>query len=426
MAARVRTLQRRIEALRERVGMLSTLRRLVDLPAGHDLTDAQWARIESGLGGAQGSLAARLGAADRAYLPRADGATAARTLHALLGEIELDLARAFVFFDTYVDILSQRRLAGLGPLLAGCDVLAWDAIARDHPALAGTGRPLVHCDRGFGASTMREGVPFPDGAANPLPLIQIPYSRLAEKYNLTSVLHEVGHTAMVRLGLVSTLPEALRSALGRAGASDDVQRYYALWAFEIGPDFWTFCAAGPAAAGGIREILALPPAHAFHVSWTDPHPPPYLRVLLAFECCRQAWGRGIWDRWETEWRELHTPPAGRLLTEAAAHLGVVAGTLLHTRFRTLGGRAIRDLFDLSALAPPALEPAAQRVAAGRPPPRGLSPSAQLAAFRMVKERGDLDERRLDARMTAWLRGLGTASKREGGTTNARATAPVRG
>ena len=83
---------------------------------------------------------------------------------------------AFTFFDTYMDVLTQRRSPELGPVLAGCDVLAG---MRWPGASDATRRPpLVFCDRGFGASIVRESVPFPDGTPNPMPLIQIPYSRL--------------------------------------------------------------------------------------------------------------------------------------------------------------------------------------------------------------------------------------------------------
>jgi hypothetical protein len=341
-------------------------------------------------------------------------------------------------------------------LLAGCDALAWDAINRRHPALDIIEPPLVQCQRGFGAATMREGVPLPDRSPNPLPIIEIPYSKLKEKYNLTSVLHEVGHEVMVRLNLVRTLPRALRYALQQTGASETVQNFFGLWAFEIGPDFWAFCGSGIAAAGGIREILGLPPSHAFRLSWTDPHPPPYLRVLLVFECCRQAWGSGLWDRWEEEWTSLYSlkstmPETYDVLREGQRCLPVVARALLNTRFRVLNGKSIPKLFNLPALAPGLLEGAAKSIEKAAAPSKAartpilasalttavrlvgtapspaigatiggeetepsnfadLSPCNQLAVFRMVRERGRLGEERLDAVMTDWLLDLGAHAR----------------
>lgn len=289
-------------------------------------------------------------------------------------------------------------------MLAGCDRLAWESIHRDHPALAIVEPPLVYCDRGFGASTLREGARLRDGTANPLPLIQIPYSRLSEKCNLTSIFHEVGHEAMVRLGLVSSLPRALRSALEQAGAPAIIRDFFALWSFEIGPDYWAFGTSGLAAAGAMREILGLPPAEAFRISGGDPHPPPDLRVLLLTECCRQQWGSGIWDDWERNWRELYpiseATGAREVLRECRERLPLVARVLRTTRYRVLGGRCLPELFQLGALHPARLLPHAADPES--PGFRALSPAAQLAVFRLIKERGSLSETELDRVMTLWL------------------------
>ena len=405
------SLEQRYKALRLRVEVLSSLRQLAGLPPEHDIARRQWAVIESQLKVAEARLLSRLKRAGRAYLPQVYRAEVACQLNALLGEIELELAEAFIFFDTYMDILTQRHTPELGRLLAGCDVLAWDAINRNHPALAIVEPPLVYCDRGFGASTLREGVLLPGHTPNPMPLVQIPYSRLKEKYNLTSVLHEVGHEAMVRLGLVSMMPIALREALTRAGASENLQSYYAMWSSEIGPDFWTFCASGIAAAGGVKEILALPPQHVFRVAWTDLHPPPYIRVLLEFDWCRQVWGHGVWDEWQKEWLELYpledAPQEMRpLLREAKSLIPVISRAVLHTKFRVLEGKTISDLFDLAALTPSEVQRLAQQAEMGVVDLKGLAPCAHLAVFRLLKENGKLGEEKLDQVMTVWLAKLG--------------------
>ena len=109
-----------------------------------------------------------------------------------------------------------------------------------------------------------------------MPLIQIPYSRLREKCNLTSVLHEAGHQGLQRLGLVGPLANALRAALDRAAAPAPVRDLYGMWAFEVGPDFWAFCLSGVAEASAVRDLFAMQPTHAMRISLSDPHPPPYL------------------------------------------------------------------------------------------------------------------------------------------------------
>jgi hypothetical protein len=409
MKAQSRDLERRYESAKQRIEALTSLRKLVSLPPAKDIKARQWHVIESQLQVAENKLLARLKSAARAYLPLAHEIEAARKLNALLGDLELELSTAFGFFDTYMDVLTQRHAPTLGRLLAGCDALAWEAIHRDHPALQIVEPPLVYCDRGFGASTLREGVRIRRDFLNPMPLIQLPYSRLEEKCNLTSVLHEVGHEALVRLDLVAVLPKAFRDGLSRAGASRLLRDLCALWSSEIGPDFWTFCVAGLASAGAIREILALAPEHAFRITAMDPHPPPYVRVLLSFECCRQTWGRGVWDRWEADWRDLYPMPAApassrRLIEEALQALPLLARILLRTRFRVLNGRSIPQLFDLEGLNPQKLQGLTGSV--GSPQFQALTFGEQLAVFRLLKDKGNITEERLDRVMTQWLLQLG--------------------
>jgi len=347
-------------------------------------------------------------------LPKADDSKSARELHSALGQIELDMGRAFTFFDTYMDVLTQRQAPELGALLAGCDVLALDAMRRDHPALTIIEPPLVYCERGIGAAIARESVPFPDGSPNPMPLIQIPYARLGEKYNLTSILHEVGHQALDRLQLVQVLARLTETALDRAGASPTLSQLFSMWTFEIGPDFWAFGLSGLAEAAAVCELFAMPAPQALRVAPNDPHPPPYLRALLCFDWCRRAWGQGVWDGWERDWLDAYPldtvpPESRRLLVEARRLVPVVGRALFEARFRNLGGRRLLDLLDLPAVAPSALE----RIAgpAERISLKGLSPCVQLAAFRMLREWRRIPEERLDRLMTDWLIGLGATRHR---------------
>ena len=410
MDRQTNSFQRRVESARMRIEALSSLRQTVALPAGC-LTARQWSVIENQLNIVQTRLQSRLKRAAREHFPHIQDAKVARSLNSLLGEIELEMTTAFTFYDTYSDVLTQRSSPELGPLLGGCDALAWDSMHRNHPALSLIEPPLVYCDRGFGASILREGVMFPDKSPNPMPLIQIPYSRLKEKWNLTSILHEAGHEAITRLGLKMAIPKAMRDGLKNAGAPDAIADLFALWASEIGPDFWAFCGSGMAQAAGIREILALPAGHVFRVSWIDPHPPPFLRALISFEWCGQVWGRGSWDDWKQEWLEFYplenaSRGSRKVLERGKAFLPVVARTLIETKFAELNGKTIPDLFKLSSVNPTILEQTARAADSGRLNLCGLSPGSQLAVFRLVRERGKLPEELIDRTMAHWLVQLG--------------------
>jgi hypothetical protein len=406
--------QRHIESLRTRIESLSSLRKTIALPAEHDISERQWFVIESELKAVEIRLSRRLKRVTKEYLPQLNNKDAAGILNGLLGEIELEMSKTYTVFDTFMDVLTQRNTPELGGLLAGCDALALDAIRKNHPALQIVEPPLVYCDRGFGASTLREGIRLPGHGYNPAPLIQIPYSRLKEKCNLTSIFHEVGHEALVRLKLNTAIPKAMSAALEKAKAPAAVRDLFALWCSEIGPDFWTFCSCGIAEAATIREILSLPPPQVFRVVWSDPHPPPYLRALITFDWCRQVWGDGVWDDWEKEWLELYplkqaSPVIRDLLTKARNYVPVVGRVLLKTKFRTLNGKTLPELFDLSKVAPTELKRILKKSEKGKLNLKGLSPSVQLAVFRLLKEEGKSEEK-LDKTMTQWLLKLGGSKK----------------
>jgi hypothetical protein len=395
-----------------RIEAVAHLRRLVNLPPHQDISERQWAVLEPRLAAMAAGLTARVKKARDEVLPRAGDQRARRRFHETLGRVELELARAYAFFDTYMDVLSQRRVPMLGAQLAGCDVLACDAMRLAHPALEAIEPPLVYCDRGFGAAIMRESVRMPDGSPNPMPLIQVPYSRLQEKYNLTSILHEAGHQALQRLDLVRPLAGALAAAASREGRAGLLPDLYRLWSSEIAPDFWAFCLSGVAEASAVRELFALPLAQATRISMTDPHPPPYLRALLVFDWCRHAWGRGVWDDWEREWRgtfDLNAlpPDTRRLLVVGQRLVPAIGAALFNQRFAELERRRLTDLFDLDSIAPSRVRPIAASVRTGVLNLRKLRPCAQLSVFGELRAHYRIPEARLDRLMTQWLVRLGT-------------------
>jgi hypothetical protein len=399
-------LQRRALALRRRIESLTDLRELVGLSAATDLTADEWASVNAPLATLRDRLLAKLpGQPD-------DG----RAGNAQLGDLELEASKAFGLFDTFMDILTQRHSPALGPLLRGCDVLAADALRRDVPGLSTCRAPIVYCNRGYGAAVVRSAARLYADIPNILPLIQIPYGRLQEKLQLTSLLHEVGHEAMGRLALLPNMGQALTTELARRGVPDAIRELYVHWLSEIAADLWSFLASGLAHAATLREILALPAEHAFRLSMQVPHPPPYLRVLLGFQLCRDAWGEGPWDAWETQWLAHYPrtdcPPTSRDLFDAArAALPQVSRILLGARYKALGRRKLPELFDLPALAPTALARHARDLIAGRTLSPRVATCTRLAVFRYARERGGAREDSIDRQMKTWLYGLASRRSR---------------
>lgn len=400
---------REIRLAGRRVAMLTSLREIVALPPAADIEAGQWTAILDELAARQRQAMSLLATAEQDLLPFAEEDGSMADLGSLIGRVELDLAGAFILFDLYVDVLSQRHLPGVGGLLGGCDVLADDALRRSHLALRTGPRPLVQLQQGFGAATRRQRVPLRGGTRNPLQLIEIPYTRLGQKYLLTSIAHEVGHEVMVRLQLLEPIRRAVVSGLALSGSGPDVPNWFGAWLFELIPDAWTVICCGLAAAAGLADILLLPADFAYRADPQDPHPPPFLRVLIGFEMCRQVWGPGPWDPWEDRWRRRH--PLDRVPAE---HVDLIAQTLplvrhvvelmLGTPLRAFDGGSLIDLMD-RLVAPDQLR---RRIRQGHLDLRGLRPCAQLAVFRLAEDDGLLDDEVLDRTMTTWLQNLQSA------------------
>ena len=157
--------------------------------------------------------------------------------------MELEITQAFVFYDTYMDLLTQRLSQPVGEMLRGCDAIAHDGLKRGFLAEI-TLPPIVFCERGYGASTLRENINIIPNVPNPVQFIAIPYSRLVEKYNLISIYHEVGHQAIAKLHLAPLFEKVFAEQLTKTGASNLVRSLFINWSKELGPDFWAFCLTG--------------------------------------------------------------------------------------------------------------------------------------------------------------------------------------
>ena len=408
----------RIASLRRRARGLRELRTFVGIPRGpSDLSRTQWMSIEAVLGAAADRIETRLDTVARVGLLETHEIGGRRRVASEVGRSELELASSYAIFDTFMDVLTQRASPWLGALLKGCDVLALDAMrSEQHPALALASAPIVYLNRGFGAAILRSGVSLAPAAKSPMPLVQIPYARLQEKYHLSSLVHEVGHETLVRLGLRSPLVRAVREGLdGRVAPA--VRDACAVWMNELGPDFWAFGCCGAAHALTVRDALALPSRVTYDVRPNAVHPPVWFRTMIAFDWCRRAFGRGEWDDWERRYLQLFplalAPAKDRAFLDVALREAVprIGDVLFGRRFPTLDRRTLADLFGIARLHPLRLSRALHGAKTTSAAFRTERPTTQLAAFRWMRERSDISESRLDEAMSTWLRGLSPSSRR---------------
>ena len=402
----------KIHSLRSRTTRLTNLRKMLSLQASQDISTEQWEVLESQLTAVSNAIRQNLRIYTDQYFSERNKPEIRQILVNLLGELEMELTTAYNFYDTYMDILTQRLSSDVGMMLKGCDVIAAHALQRGNLAEISVA-PLVYCDRGFGASTLREGVNVSKDTPNPIPFIAIPYSRISEKYNLISIFHEVGHQALVKLNMVNVWQRVFRQALTVAGAPPLIATLYANWSRELVPDFWAFCLSGMAQTCSIRDVLVLPARMMFNISPVQPHPPSYLRFLISTEWCRQLWGKGEWDEWEREWILLYPlsqldTTTRQIIDKAKSYIPVAARVLIRTRFKKLDNKPLTSLFELDTLSPERLRRLATLNEVKKEAFQKNAIGVQLAAFRLLREKHEVKQADIDEVMNGWLKGLGNS------------------
>jgi len=395
----------KIESLKARTELLTGLNKVVSTKVYLNIKPAQWFPINNQLNTVANKISRQLDTCTDSYLIYADDERQKSKLINVLGEIELQLSQAYNFYDTYMDILTQRLSPVLGPLLRGCDEIAADGLKHEYLTSV-TKNPIVYCDRGFGASILREGVTLAK-TVNPVAFIAIPYSRLAEKYNLISIYHEVGHQALYKLDLVEPFRQVFSLSAKNAGANQLLQNMLANWSKEIIQDFWAFGHTGMGQTSSIRDVLLVPQAMALSISPYQQHPPPYLRFLISVEWCRFLWGRGDWDEWAEEWETFYPveyldKATKEIILQAKKILPNIARATITTRFKKLSNKTIATFFDMESISPGNLLKCKNKDHL-----LNQSIGVQLSAFRLIRDKNNMPIAKLNAILNSWLINLST-------------------
>jgi hypothetical protein len=416
---------KRYHSLKRRISAITSLRYLVNIPPEADLTERQWNAIESQLSLLRIYLYSNFIKNAEKYLENLNNPEVQRKFNYFLGDMQLKLAKSYDgIFDLFFDILTQK-CSKLGIFLAGCEVLAFDAIRQDHTLLESIEPPIVTCNIGYASSTFLQGtrisyLPHIRGTStktilppelrlfnsiqNPVPLIQIPWQK--PWYGLPSLLHEVAHQIIRILDLTKALRHAFSLHLDSRVPSN-IKKLFVNCVPEILSDFCSFSCVGLAQTFTTIDILSLPPNHVFYLSNFVHHPPPYLRVLLSIEWSNQLWGKQLLENLRKKW--INRYPLTMLSLEKKKFfekgiecLPIISEVMLNTKFTHLNGRRIIDLFDIKKINPWRLGSIAQTVTSGNLNLSGLSPCQQLGVFGIIREKYDFTEEIMDNVMRKWL------------------------
>ncbi len=261
--------------------------------------------------------------------------------------LRLQFNAALTQFDLFSDVITQRSEHESGVWLSGLDVVAADALALperyyDMPPI------ICYLDRGAGAAIRRARTRLPGGGDNPVAVIRVPRERMVGSGIASSLVHEVGHQAAALLDLVASMRPVLRGLQTTAGPDRSAWQLWERWVSEIVADFWAVARVGIASTLGLIAVVSLPRAFVFRIDIDDPHPSPWIRVMLSCAIGQALFPHGQWARFEAMWEAFYpsnglAPETARLFERLRATMPAFVSLLVQHRPRSLRGRTLAEV-----------------------------------------------------------------------------------
>jgi hypothetical protein len=260
-------------------------------------------------------------------------------------------------FDMFADVITQRSENETGVWLSGLDVVAADALAL--PAYYEPPPVICYLDRDVGAAIRRARTRMPGGGQNPVAIVRIPRERMVGTGIASSLVHEVGHQAAALLELVESLRPTLRGLQRGDRTTMLAWQLWERWISEIVADFWSVARVGIASTLGLIGVVSLPRAFVFRLNVDDPHPIPWIRVMLSAAMGEALYPHPQWRRLCATWESFY-PPSGlveetqALVAALQASMPAFVALLVNHRPKALRGRSLMEVMDVGARQPPRL------------------------------------------------------------------------
>jgi hypothetical protein len=260
--------------------------------------------------------------------------------------LRLSFQNALSQFDLFSEVVTQRSEHDNGVLLSGLDIAAAEALLV--PGRYFEGPPVICAlHRGLGGAIRRARTRLPGGGDNPVALIRIPRERMIGYGIASSLVHEVGHQGAALLQLVESLraqlrPLRLRSSPRRAWDLWD------RWISEIVADFWSIGRVGIASTLGLIGLVSLPRGFVFRPSPDDPHPIPWVRVLLSAAFGNRLYPDPQWERLAATWQAMYPltgirPQLAELISELRTTMPELVTVVVEHRPARLRGRSLGEV-----------------------------------------------------------------------------------
>lgn len=295
--------------------------------------------------------------------------------------LRLEFLDALSQFDLFSEVITQRSESDNGILLAGLDIAAAEALLV--PGRLFEGPPVVCVlHRGLGGAIRRARTRLPGGSSNPVAVIRIPRERMIGYGIASSLVHEVGHQGAALLDLVASLRAALRRV---PRAHLPVWELWNLWMSEIVADFWSICRIGVGSTLGLVGLVSLPRGLVFRTPAGDPHPIPWMRVLLSCAIGDRMYPHPQWARLAASWRAMY-PTGGvpatvvRTLDDLTATIPQLVSVLVDHSAEPLRGRTLGQVLRNPEVAPGALM---ERFATWRTHPEHMLVAPPTLAFAVL-------------------------------------------
>ena len=269
--------------------------------------------------------------------------------------LRLQFNAALTQFDLFSDVITQRSEHESGVWLSGLDVVAADALTL--PGGYYTVPPIAcYLDRGAGAAIRRARTRLPGGGDNPVAIIRVPRERMVGSGISSSIVHEVGHQGAALLDVVPSIRPVLRGLQAADGRDRSAWQLWERWISEIVADFWAVARLGIAATLGLMAVVSLPRAFVFRVDLEDPHPAPWIRVMLSCAMGQALYPHPQWARFSALWASFY--PLKGIATDRAVLFGRLRATmpafvtlLMQHRPRSLRGHTLAEALATDARQP---------------------------------------------------------------------------
>lgn len=309
-------------------------------------------------------------------------------------------------FDIFADVVSQRAEHKVGIWVAGLDELAADAL-RLNTELYRTPPLMCFLEHGHGAAIRKARTRLPGGDENPVAIIQVPRERLVGSGIASSIIHEAGHQGVALLQLLPSLRQVMNDKTMPAGRQMGWQMLRR-WLSEILADFWAVGNLGIGATLGLMGVVGLPKYFMFRVKDDDPHPFPWIRVMIGLAFGEKLFPDPQWGQLRQLWLKLY-PLEGqsetvvRAVREVLDCLPVFTELVAKHQNNHTQGRALASLFHLGQRQPRELRRIAplDETLANQPPSLAFAVVGQARADGRISNKAESSL--LTRLLTHWAR-----------------------